>query len=113
MFVSFQNTTKARSEDEKGNHGYDNRLMNMRPIFYATGPNFRKNVTATSINSVDIYPLVCKLLDFNPSVNNGSLENTKEFIVPNAVETCGGCTYSPSRFDVFVMLCIAIMLMRS
>lgn len=65
----------------KGTHGYDNSLLSMKPIFYARGPNIKVGYKSFPFNSVDIYPLVCELLGIKPSPNNGTLENTKSFIV--------------------------------
>lgn len=72
----------SRTSAGKGNHGYDNSLMSMKPIFYAMGPNFRSNFSAPPMNAVDIYPLVCELLDMTPSPNNGSLSNVADILKP-------------------------------
>ena len=64
----------------KGDHGYDNELPSMKPIFYATGPDFRKGAHSTAIRSVDVYPLLCELLGIEPQPNNGSLEATSDFL---------------------------------
>jgi len=53
----------------------------MKPIFYARGPNIKQGYRAKPFNSVDIYPLVCELLGIKPAPNNGTLDNTKDFIV--------------------------------
>jgi alkaline phosphatase D len=60
---------------EGGAHGYDNINTDMHAIFYATGPAFKKGYVSPPINNVDLYPLVCKILNLNPSPNEGSLEN--------------------------------------
>lgn len=65
----------------KGTHGYDNALSSMKPIFYSRGPNIRAGYKSFPFNSVDIYPLVCELLGIPPSPNNGTLDNTRHFIV--------------------------------
>ena len=57
-----------------GDHGYDSRLANMHPIFIAHGPVFKKAYKAEPFESVDLYPLLCHLLDIEPRPNNGSLE---------------------------------------
>ncbi|XP_076439474.1 bis(5'-adenosyl)-triphosphatase enpp4-like [Babylonia areolata] len=64
----------------KGNHGYSNDLPSMKPIFFARGPDFRKGVNLPSIRSVDIYPLLCRLLHVHPAPNNGSVANTDRFV---------------------------------
>ena len=65
----------------KGGHGYDNRLPTMKPIFYARGPNIKRNYTVSPFESVDIYPLVAALLGIEPEPNNGTLDNVKDFLV--------------------------------
>ncbi|KAK3776747.1 hypothetical protein RRG08_040313 [Elysia crispata] len=57
-----------------GDHGYDNILNSMRPIFVARGPAFKQNAVVESIDTVDIYPLMCHLLNIEPAPNNGSLQ---------------------------------------
>ncbi|KAL8577567.1 hypothetical protein ACOMHN_044247 [Nucella lapillus] len=65
----------------RGNHGYSNDLPSMKPIFLARGPDFRKGVKSPSIRSVDIYPLLCRLLTLRPAPHNGSLTSTAHFLV--------------------------------
>lgn len=63
-----------------GGHGYDNELMTMKPIFIARGPAFKSGVTVDPIKSVDIYPLICHLLEIEPASNNGSLARAKTLL---------------------------------
>ncbi|XP_048760552.2 ectonucleotide pyrophosphatase/phosphodiesterase family member 5-like isoform X2 [Ostrea edulis] len=77
------NATIAKTWTEKGDHGYDNALLSMKPIFYAMGPNIRQNYQASVFKNVDIYPLVCELLQIPPAPNNGSLLRVQSFIVAN------------------------------
>ncbi|KAL8173160.1 UNVERIFIED_CONTAM: Ectonucleotide pyrophosphatase/phosphodiesterase member 5 [Gekko kuhli] len=67
-----------------GNHGYDNTLPNMHPIFLAHGPAFRKNFSKQAMNSTDLYPLLCHLLGLEPLPSNGSLDNVKDLLVSAA-----------------------------
>jgi predicted AlkP superfamily pyrophosphatase or phosphodiesterase len=60
-----------------GAHGYDNRNPDMHAIFYATGPSFKKNYKFKELNNVDIYNLVCKILNLNPSKNDGDPAHIK------------------------------------
>ncbi|XP_029451931.1 bis(5'-adenosyl)-triphosphatase ENPP4 [Rhinatrema bivittatum] len=60
-----------------GNHGYDNALPSMHPFLAAHGPAFRKGYKQNTINSVDIYPMMCHILGLKGMANNGSFENTK------------------------------------
>ncbi|XP_025949595.2 ectonucleotide pyrophosphatase/phosphodiesterase family member 5 [Dromaius novaehollandiae] len=63
-----------------GNHGYDNVLPEMHPIFLAFGPAFRKNTTKEAMNATDLYPLLCHLLGINPRPNNGSFNDVKDIL---------------------------------
>ncbi|XP_068136274.1 bis(5'-adenosyl)-triphosphatase ENPP4 [Hyperolius riggenbachi] len=60
-----------------GNHGYDNLLPSMHPLLAAHGPAFQKNYKVNSINSVDIYPMMCHILKLKPEPNNGTLTSVK------------------------------------
>ncbi|XP_071090219.1 glycerophosphocholine choline phosphodiesterase ENPP6-like [Haliotis cracherodii] len=74
------NKTRQATSTNKGAHGYDNALMSMKPIFLARGPNFKTDFKSDPIQIVDIYPLVCKLLNVQPAPNNGSLDRVNVFI---------------------------------
>ncbi|KAI1304656.1 Ectonucleotide pyrophosphatase/phosphodiesterase family member 5 [Halotydeus destructor] len=64
-----------------GNHGYDNDLLSMRPIFFAAGPAFKRNYTIEEpFELVNIYTLACHLLDIEEAPNNGSLGNVEEIL---------------------------------
>ncbi|GFR57731.1 ectonucleotide pyrophosphatase/phosphodiesterase family member 5 [Elysia marginata] len=64
-----------------GNHGYDNRNQNMHPFFLAMGPSFKKGYSIDTFNSVDVYPLMCQLLQVIPAPNNGSMDVVKMLLV--------------------------------
>lgn len=76
-----------------GNHGYDNELLSMHPVFLAAGPSFRKGLLAPPFQNVDVYPLMCHLQGFSPAPNNGSLSRVCPLLVagcgPAAVPTGG------------------------
>ncbi|KAG9468209.1 hypothetical protein GDO78_023256, partial [Eleutherodactylus coqui] len=57
----------------KGDHGFNNSEMDMKMIFRAFGPDFKKNYTAEPFDSIHIYPLMCKLLGVIPEPHNGSI----------------------------------------
>ncbi|XP_051273116.1 ectonucleotide pyrophosphatase/phosphodiesterase family member 7-like [Dicentrarchus labrax] len=66
----------------KGEHGFDNQVMDMKPFFRAVGPDFHKNMVSTPFETVNVYPLMCHLLGINPEINDGHLDNTKHMLVP-------------------------------
>lgn len=57
----------------KGNHGFDNRVESMRAVFMAYGPSFRKNIKIGPIANVDVYPLLCELIDMKCNPHNGTI----------------------------------------
>lgn len=67
----------------KGDHGYHNTEMDMKTIFRAFGPNFKKDFLSEPFDSIHIYPLMCKLLEIQPAPHNGSLSVTEGFLLPS------------------------------
>ena len=57
-----RSSSKPRRTEHWGNHGWDNALPSMRAVFVAIGPSIRRGVTVTSIDNVDVYPLMTELL---------------------------------------------------
>ena len=52
----------------------------MHGIFIAHGPSFRRGYEADAIDIVDIYPLICQILDIMPAPNNGSLAHVRQML---------------------------------
>ncbi|XP_037635968.1 glycerophosphocholine cholinephosphodiesterase ENPP6-like [Sebastes umbrosus] len=65
---------------QNGWHGYDNEFLDMRGIFLATGPDFKRNVRAAPIRAVDIYNVMCWTLGVKPLPNNGSWSRVEYFL---------------------------------
>ena len=64
-----------------GNHGYDPTNIDMHGIFYAIGPDFKEGYTCGTLNNIDIYPLLAKILRIFPNNNiDGKLERI-EFLL--------------------------------
>ncbi|WP_326525891.1 alkaline phosphatase family protein [Sphingomonas sp.] len=57
------------NREEGGEHGYDNDAPDMRALFIASGPAFRRGVTLPSFDNVDIYPLLRRLLGLPPATD--------------------------------------------
>lgn len=62
---------------DQGDHGFDNFAPEMRAVFVATGPAFRKGVRLPTFDNVDVYPLVAKLLAVAPRPNDGNLADLR------------------------------------
>ncbi|XP_049615672.1 ectonucleotide pyrophosphatase/phosphodiesterase family member 7-like [Syngnathus scovelli] len=64
----------------KGEHGFDNQVLDMKPFFRAVGPDFKDNLVVGPFETVNVYPLMCHLLGIKPEVNDGHLMNTKHML---------------------------------
>ena len=53
----------------------------MNSFFIGVGPYFKKNLQIPPFRIVDIYPLMCEILEIEPRPNNGSLENVKSMLL--------------------------------
>ena len=84
----------------KGNHGFNNSIDSMKAIFIgdtnfnicslnysntnyqiARGPNFLKNQKINGFNNVDVYPLLCNILQITCNPNNGTIESFANVLV--------------------------------
>ena len=76
---------RSRSDPSfgQGEHGWPPVESKSYLIFYARGPAFKEGVAVEPFNTVDLYPLMCKLLEINPRPNNGSLDNVKALFKEN------------------------------
>ncbi|KAJ6658498.1 hypothetical protein lerEdw1_020053 [Lerista edwardsae] len=68
----------------KGEHGFDNEDMDMKTIFRAVGPDFKRGLEVEPFESVNVYALLCELLSITPEPHDGSLTVTQHMLVKNA-----------------------------
>ncbi|MBS0331726.1 MAG: alkaline phosphatase family protein [Proteobacteria bacterium] len=68
--------TYKPKREELGDHGYDNYALEMRAVFVANGPAFRKGAHLATFDNVSVYPLLAKLLGVKPEANDGALADT-------------------------------------
>ncbi|NWS63080.1 ENPP7 phosphodiesterase, partial [Chunga burmeisteri] len=68
----------------KGEHGFDNEAMNMKTIFRAVGPAFKRGLVVEPFESVNVYALLCELLGITPEPHDGSLELMKPMLRSSA-----------------------------
>lgn len=69
--------------DSKGEHGYDNRDKRMHASLVVAGPNLRHVDSTQEIQQIDIYPLVCGLLNLTePNKSDGDIRRVADFINP-------------------------------
>ncbi len=66
---------------KKGNHGYDNHLLDMQGIFLAHGPAFKRKYITGQLRNIDIFPLVCRIMKVSqPQKIDGNI-NCIDFIL--------------------------------
>jgi predicted AlkP superfamily pyrophosphatase or phosphodiesterase/broad specificity phosphatase PhoE len=65
-----------------GAHGYDPAEKDMRGIFIASGPSFRKGLKTPPLENVDVYPLLARLLRIAPAANDGKPAATEIMLAP-------------------------------
>ncbi|MCG6117283.1 MAG: ectonucleotide pyrophosphatase/phosphodiesterase [Aquimonas sp.] len=56
----------------RGGHGYDNALPEMRAFFLAHGPAFQAGVRLPPVEAVDVYPLMTRLLGLRAAEHQGN-----------------------------------------
>lgn len=56
-------------------HGYDNTLKSMQASFFAKGPSFATQKVVLTLENVNLYELMCKILEIIPAPNDGKLSN--------------------------------------
>ncbi|NXI86575.1 ENPP7 phosphodiesterase, partial [Rhipidura dahli] len=71
---------RLKVQFNKGEHGFDNDAMNMKTIFRAVGPAFKKGLVVEPFESVNVYALLCELLGITPEPHDGSLNVTKPML---------------------------------
>ncbi len=57
----------------RGSHGFDPANTSMHAVFFARGPAFRTGAVLPAIASVDVYPLLMRLLGIQAAPNDGNL----------------------------------------
>lgn len=64
-----------------GMHGYYSDYKNMHSIFYAYGPRFKSGYEIDTFELIDIYPLLCDILDIKPNEDiDGNLKVLKNIL---------------------------------
>lgn len=64
----------------RGEHGYDIMQRDMNPGFFAYGPMFRSGFKKSCIKSIDLYSLMCYILDIRPHKNDGRFERVQPLL---------------------------------
>lgn len=67
-----------------GYHGYDSKHPDMRTIFMAKGPSFKKHYQGEPIKLVDIYQMYAHVLNIEPQPHNGSWARVRSYLTNDA-----------------------------
>lgn len=77
----------------RGDHGYDPRDPDMRALFLAEGPSFRKGVVIPPFPNVDVYPLLTQIFHIAQEPNDGSIQPLEQALFTPAAQA----TADPAR----------------
>lgn len=55
-----------------GNHGWNSLNSEMQAVFLAQGPSFKRNVQVPPFYNIELYNLMCAMIDVTPEPNNGT-----------------------------------------
>ncbi|CAH1795669.1 unnamed protein product, partial [Owenia fusiformis] len=69
--LDFLNQSSSSTKFQ-GAHGYVPEEKEMRGIFYAVGPSFKRRFKHGPVSAVDLYQLMCHVLELQPSPHNGT-----------------------------------------
>lgn len=72
MDLSWRGVAKQDSYTGKGAHGWDNLYLEMQAIFIAHGPSFKSRTVVRPFENVQLYNLMCALVNVTPAENNGT-----------------------------------------
>lgn len=70
----------GRSGPSGGTHGYDNAVDSIQGLFVAAGPAFNRGLRVERFRSVDVYELMCEILDLTPRPNDGSRQAARALV---------------------------------
>ena len=58
-------------------HGYDNQDPLMQATFIANGPAFKKALTASPFDNIEVYGLLACALKIKPASTDGNIQNVQ------------------------------------
>ncbi len=76
--------TKDMDEKElnrpRGAHGYDNKYQEMQATFIGHGEAFKKGFIAEPFENVEVYNVMCKILNLKPASNDGKINLSSQIL---------------------------------
>jgi len=83
LIVSSEKSLLHHGKAIYGEHGFDNAAPQMRALFVAHGPDFRRHLVVPEFPNVDVYPLMTHLLHITPEPNDGHYGAVKDMLRAN------------------------------
>ena len=77
---AWQFTLSGKVRGSRGAHGYNPFNKDMHAIFYAQGPAFRPGFTHPTFENINLYPLICEILNLVPQPVDGNISNVREML---------------------------------
>lgn len=71
MGVNLEFRDKSLKSPLKAAHGFDNFAPEMEGIFYGSGPDFKQGEVVAPMLNLNLYLLICRLLNLTPAPNEG------------------------------------------
>ena len=78
------------ADNYHGAYGYNNSLSDMWTVLIASGPAFKSGYTASGIDIIDLYPLLCHILGVQPQEHDGRLGNLQHLLQEDEITTTEG-----------------------
>ena len=72
MDISWRGIWKQDAYTGQGAHGWDNLFLDMQALFFAIGPSFKSREVVRPFENVQLYNLMCALVNVTPAENNGT-----------------------------------------
>lgn len=75
----------SRMQSMRGSHGYPPSMDSMLGVFAARGRRLLPGTKLPVVSAVDVYSLLCEILELEPAANDGSLEPFRPVLVDGDV----------------------------
>lgn len=62
-------------------HWIDSSWVPLRGVFFGVGPTFKRNFSLPHASIIDLYPLMCHILNLDPRPSNGTFKNLSKFLL--------------------------------
>jgi predicted AlkP superfamily pyrophosphatase or phosphodiesterase len=77
---AWQFTLTRKIPGSAGAHGYNPYNKDMHAIFFAKGPAFKSGYTHPTFENINLYPLICHILDIHPAPVDGHIDNVRKML---------------------------------